>query len=676
MRAITPSTANLLRPAERIHPNDRLELTRLSDGSSATRTSFQASVHSVHGTERRMPYSLQAMQFIERRLPEWTRIEHYDAAKHGFVKLYGLPATDYTAEIIRQAWPSAQLSFSDCSTELLFQSLILRGVVEDMCAENVAKYKDAKLLPSGHIAFEYNKNHPLAEYQKLALCNSYATPSYALFMEQGTGKTSVVVARVCNDARVSSKFNNKRMYRALIVCPKNVRQNWVKEFTKFTTRKGKVTILNGSAINRLTQLTEAFATEEDEDFCYSVVVCTYDLIGRYFRSDSNTDSKFPNPFESIHWDLVVADESHYVKTPRAQRTKALHTLTHTRADRRMILTGTPITNSFFDLWAQFETLDPNGSGFSSFKKFREFFGVFKPDEQGHNSLVSYQNVPLLQERLARKAFIISKKEALPHLPDKSYDLISVEMTSKQQQIYDRVATEIQVEIESELNANETNQLTVNNALTKLLRLAQITSGFIVYDAINDDEGNEIQPQITDRFDPDNKLEELVNILKAKQPTDKTIIWTCWVQNIKTIAARLKLEGIKAVTFYGRTSDNDRLEAEKLFNEDNETKVFIGNPSAGGTGLNLLGNSSDDHSCNHVIYYSQNWSAVHRSQSEDRAHRRGTKNPVQYTDLCVFGSIDEQIRERVVEKRLHALKVSDIREILKGIIGKNEKQCNS
>jgi DNA repair protein RAD16 len=132
---------------------------------------------------------------------------------------------------------------------------------------------------------------------------------------------------------------------------------------------------------------------------------------------------------------------------------------------------------------------------------------------------------------------------------------------------------------------------------------------------------------------------------------------------------LTADGIDCVSFYGKTSDEQRKEAERRFNEDPNCKVFLGT-SAGGTGLNLLGykpHCPDDYTTNadHVIYYSQNWSP--RTQMEDRNHRKGTRCNVRYTDLVVPKTIDEEIRARVIGKKIHALEVGDIREILQAVL---------
>jgi len=110
--------------------------------------------------------------------------------------------------------------------------------------------------------------------------------------------------------------------------------------------------------------------------------------------------------------------------------------------------------------------------------------------------------------------------------------------------------------------------------------------------------------------------------------------------------------------------------------DPDCSVFIGNPAAGGVGLNLLGydyrqqsNREDARltNCNHEVYYSQNWSLTARAQSEDRAHRTGTRKSVRITDLCIPGSIDEEIRVAVMGKIKTANKIQDVRHILEKIL---------
>lgn len=108
-----------------------------------------------------------------------------------------------------------------------------------------------------------------------------------------------------------------------------------------------------------------------------------------------------------------------------------------------------------------------------------------------------------------------------------------------------------------------------------------------------------------------------------------------------------------------------------FNNDPTCTVFIGNPSAGGTAINLWGYNPErpemTTNCDRVIYYSQNWSMPVRSQSEDRCHRIGTRKSVRYTDLVVAGTIDEEIRARVLGKKMRAIEMQDLREVLERVL---------
>lgn len=582
---------------------------------------------------------------------------------------FELPATDMVVERINAAFPKENIAFENFETEMLYNSVLLRGREADKAAEVYAQFKTNNVVPKHR--FTYSSEYPLIGYQQVGLYNSLNTDAYGLFMEQGTGKTPIGIAMVCNEAE-KHYAEHKRMYRGIIVCPKNVRNNWQSEFAKFATTSGKITVLHGSYWDRVRQLLDAFI---DEEGCkYTVVICSYETLSCSWRAMECVVEML----RGAKWDLAMLDEAHYIKSCLTKRYKYACKL-RDMSIRRSVLTGTPITNTPLDLYTQLEFLGKGYSGFYEFKAFKAFFGRYGTDEAtGREVLQGMQNIPFMQERLARYTYIVRQVEVQKDLPDRVYDTIEVEMTSKQSQVYERIRDEMLVEIEAELSTSDNKMMTINNVLTRLLKLAQVTSGFVSFSPMLDDDGNIVQPASVDMFDPDPKLEELVNILKEKKPTDKTIVWSCWVQNIKTIAARLKLEGIDAVTFYGATNEQDRIESERKFNCDPNCKVFIGNPGAGGTGLNLIGYPPEGHeiykqtgktvndwetNCNHVIYYSQDWSMVKRGQSEKRAHRRGTREPVRVTDLVVPSTVDTEIREAVTAKTKRALEIGDLRKIL-------------
>lgn len=639
MRPITDATKNLFRPLQ-IEDNDFLHLS-LDDTQNRfiARTFSKIVRYDGDLVESFASYSAR-FRFFE-RFPE-----RYSTNVYG---QWLVPATDISVALIDALWPKNQLIFSGEEERTIFEYLRLTGKQKDALAERVANFRANGVVQAAD-SLHWSEEFPLAGYQQLGLQNSLGAEGYSLFMDKGTGKTAIVIARVCNESLLIDG-----MYRCLILCPKNVRMNWENEFVKFANVGGKVTVIRGNELERAKLLVDAMRKEDDCE--YSVVVMSYDNLARTWSM-----------FQMIEWDLAVLDESHYIKSPSTKRWKFAQKL-RDRSKARMCLTGTPIANTPLDLYTQFEFLGKGWSGFSNWKAFRSFYGVFEDSGNGHERLVGCQNMPFLQERLARQSFVIRKEEALPDLPEKVYDVVEVEMSKKQREAYDSLATQLALEIENELDSDRPKQLLVNNVLTKLLRLAQITSGFITWDAVVDEDGRTLSPKAIEPFSPNCKLDGLLELLEGKGSNEKTIVWACWVHDILTIQKRLTEEGIGNVVYYGATSEKDREDAVWYFNNDPRVSVFVGNPVAGGTGLNLLGHppgaSEEDFPCccNHEIFYSQNWSMTARSQSEDRAHRRGTRQNIRITDLCVPETIDEEIRMRVMDKHDTALRVSDIREML-------------
>lgn len=633
----------------KFHPDDRMRLSLDKDGKW-----FEATIFSVSSGEKRYPSASAAVKWPLRIPERKTRGEEYGK--------WQFAGTDFTAILINAHWPQECLIFED-DARILYDYLLSRFMAQARGATLRALYKTTRKLPELS-PLRDNAEFPLADFQTIGLHGCYQQEGSALFMEQGTGKTPIVIARICNEALASDE-----MIRILVVAPSSVRANWRAEAMKFATVPGKVTVLRGTQVVRVKQLIEAVQPEDD---CrWSMVIGSYDGIVKSWGT-----------IRLIPWHLCVLDESHFIKSHTSKRWKVCSNL-RDKSKQRMVLTGTPVTNTINDLWTQLEFLGEGLSGFSTYQAFHKYYHRYTElnGKEGPITVLELRNLPLIRERLARVSYIAYKKEVLPELPDKVYDIHEVKMSKEQAGIYAKVAKQLAVEIEAAMDAAEgsAKSLVVTNALTKLLRLAQITSGFITWDAVYSDFGDVIRPPLIDRFDPDHKLDALVDILKAKGPLDKTIVWSCWRQNIKSIRARLAVEGLKAVTLYGATSYKDREEAIRSFNCDPECKIFVGNPSCGGMGINLhgydLSKSPDDPdnqtNCTQEIYYSQNWSMTDRAQSEDRAHRRGTRENVRITDLVVPGTIDEEIRCRVTQKIQNALVVADVRDILQRLAGSTE-----
>lgn len=563
--------------------------------------------------------------------------------------------TLYTCLMIRSSWNYDRIIFGDQMAKTVYESMLMRFYMQTARAKMQAEFKLNGTVPT--LPPEYKKHpiSPLSPYQEAALAFALGPDGACLFMEQGTGKTPIGINAACiiGDRKLAT---DKRAARVLVIGPKQVQQNWSREFHKFATTVGSVTKLKGGPFQRKTQILRSFARAGAKGHAFATVVTTYDTAA----NDADALAK-------IDWDLVICDESHRFKWHGTRRWKEGRKI-FLKADKVICMTGTPTANTLMDIWTQLEAIYPGGSGFSTFKAFQTFYGQYETVGQtatggAIEKLVGYNHLPLLQEVQTRLAFAISKKEAGLNLPDKQTGYVDVTMSKRQSEVYELIAEKLLAELED-------SEVTVDHALTRLLRLQQICSGFIV-----DDEGQTVP---VDTQNP--KLAEFTEyILEQLQPGDnKIIVSCCFRRDITEVARALRDKGIGCVTFYGDTSDVDRIKAEDGYNCDPNIRVIIGHPGSMGEGLNLLGydyrnepvegvSGEDKTYTSEVIFYSMSWSMIHWSQMQDRAHRRGMRYPVRITDIVVPNTIDAEIRSRVAGKVLSALTIQDVKDMLQSAL---------
>jgi SNF2 family DNA or RNA helicase len=234
----------------------------------------------------------------------------------------------------------------------------------------------------------------------------------------------------------------------------------------------------------------------------------------------------------------------------------------------------------------------------------------------YNQILSYRNLDELTKSIQPFSYRVRKEDCLD-LPEKNYIKRTIQLTPEQKTVYDDLKkTAVSI-------LNEQDQVTATTQLTCLLRLHQVSCGFV-----NTDEGEVLELK-------NSRLEELVSILD--EVDGKVLIWATYRHDIKAIENKIKvLYGEDSVvSYYGDTKGEVRQELVNKFQNDPECKYFVGHPKTGGYGLTLV-------AANTVIYYSNNYDLEVRLQSEDRAHRIGQKNTVTYIDIVTEKTIDELI----------------------------------
>ena len=198
------------------------------------------------------------------------------------------------------------------------------------------------------------------------------------------------------------------------------------------------------------------------------------------------------------------------------------------------------------------------------------------------------------------------------------------MSSKQKALYDELRDNIYAEFMG-------GEVDVSVAMVKMLRLQQITSGYLpTYDLELDED------VIHDIEGPNPRLETLMDI--CSELSGQAIIWARFRRDIELIKARL---GRDCVVYDGSVSDDDRAEAKRRF-QAGEVKFFVANAMAGGRGLTLTAATT-------AIYYTNDWNLERRLQSEDRCHRVGTTSSVNYIDIIAPGTVDERIVKNLRDK---------------------------
>jgi len=446
------------------------------------------------------------------------------------------------------------------------------------------------------------------EHQKDALKKCYDKEAFAIFAEMGTGKTKIALDNAC------ILYNRGKIDRLLVVAPKGAYMTWFDQeipthvpdyieknvviWKQSTSQKYMAELRsmmnNNFELKIMIMNVEAFSSKRGVDFAKLF------LIGR---------------------SMMIVDESTTIKNPKAKRTKAILALA-TETKYRRILTGSPVTQSPMDLWAQMDFLDPYILGQSSYYAFRTRYAVvIEATAAGgthrYQKIVKFRNLKELGDRVAPHSYRILKKDCLD-LPDKLYIKREVELSDEQKEAYKDMKA-------NAMSVLKGQSMTAVNVLTQLIRLHQITCGHM-----KTDEGYTLDLK-------SSRIDELMQILG--ETSGKVIIWANYIHDIEKIEANIALSDFgkdSCCTYYGATPTEDRQKCINKFQDpDSKLRFFIGNTQTGGYGITLTEAST-------VIYYSNNYDLEKRIQSEDRAHRIGQKNKVLYIDLVAKGTVDDKI----------------------------------
>lgn len=564
------------------------------------------------------------------------------------LKGWSVPVTGPNIEYLEANWVKGKDYTINDGAKLLLKFEKLNTVIDEFKAAKRWEY----LFEGKKSDFGFPSALPPFDHQRVTVEAAYGSPYFGLLMEMGTGKTKCFIDE---SQRYIIELKEGETMRIIIVCPKSLIGNWEREFYKNYPDlfDFKIACLNKGEFKAVGQITELLT----DDCRVKILIVSQDSVA--------TLLKYLRIFRAT---MLGIDESHYLKNPGTQRWKAVKSLSETAAMRR-ILTGTPISNNIMDVWSQFELLRPGVLGYSTYAAFKHAFAEVN-DWCGHETVTGYQEdkLPELKEAMAKCSFIVKKSQCLD-LPPKMYDTVLVDMPEAMRTIYDKFEKEFHVDL-----GNSTS-VTTEHVIVQMMKLAQICSGFVsAIKELDTDEVDEDGGPMTEHtleFIPggDTKMNIMLDQAEDVMKEGKLIIWSRFKLDNEIIYRRLTERGWVGGKYDSTVNDRTREYNKLAFGDlaksgptmgDDNFRFLVGSPKAGGVGLTLLG--TERFQCSNVFYYANDFSFGTRDQSEDRAHRIGTRKPVLYKDFAYRDSIEEEIAKVLQDKKMLAAMVKNVGSI--------------
>jgi SNF2 family DNA or RNA helicase len=455
---------------------------------------------------------------------------------------------------------------------------------------------------------------------------------FALFMEQGTGKTWTLLAHA-ERLYAAGKING-----LLVVAPNGVHTNWTRREipahmdVHHIARAWKT----GAGKRETASIRQVLRNREaGEQPPLRIYAASFDSL--MTKKGLEMAEEFLLSTNAV----IVIDESSRIKNPDSGRTKVVMGLRKFAA-YAYIASGTPVTNAPADVFAQMEFLSEGLLGTTSYRAFvAEYAELLRPDHpmmqrmiernpriafaqviaKGADGKPVWRNLDKLKGLLAPHSYRVLKRDCLD-LPDKIYKSVYFSLTAKQQKVYDHLKRELRIE--------HGEQVLVVNKLSSINKLQQITSGFYLPPG-----GGE--PVYVEEKNP--RLAALVNALE--DVTGQFIVWANFKEELLCVSAALRKAGYSVVEYHGGVKKDDREIAVDSF-QTGTADAFVAQPKAGGIGLTLTAAET-------AFYFSNSYNMEDRAQSEDRSHRKGTTKNVVYIDVVAEGTIDEDITAALQRK---------------------------
>lgn len=440
------------------------------------------------------------------------------------------------------------------------------------------------------------------QYQTDAANAIRELPYGAVFHEQGLGKTKIAVDIILY------WLEKKVVDTVLVVAKKGLIENWKRELSNHTYLKPR--ILSGNRNENFHVLNSPSR----------IILTHYEVV--------KLEKKRLELFLKARSVGVILDESTKIKNPDSDLTRTFLELA-SAFTRRVILTGTPVANRPYDIWAQVHFLDQGkslGNDFNEFKRTLDLRNELATDEiertKFERALVEVQN------KTSKFSVRENKNSEFINLPDKEVKSVWTDWEPTQHDLYCQYRDNLRAIIIKDGIPSEDK---ADEIIKRLLRLVQIASNPALVD-----EGYQLDP---------GKWQYLIEILdQIRSNGEKAIVWTVFTENADWLTKRLRSYG--AAKIHGKLSMEERNKSVRKFLDDHECNVLVATPGAAKEGLTLT-------VANHVIFFDRGFGLDDYLQAQDRIHRVSQAKTCHVYNLMMHDSIDGWVDVLIQAKRLAA-----------------------
>jgi len=437
----------------------------------------------------------------------------------------------------------------------------------------------------------------LLEVQKEALRIAKDKRGFGYWMDMGLGKTLTALVEF------RQMVDEGKATRLVVVCPNTFKSGWRTEIEKHGIEVDPWIYESGGDNDKF--LKKSFTKPP-------VLIVNYEAIRR------PNCQLYIDHFTQRRKCVLALDESIQIKTHNSQQTKAAIKISYWFQYIRL-LTGKPSTQGPHDLWAQLKIIGATNMNFWAFRNTFCRMGGYL-----NKKVVGVQNEEYLASIINPHVFRATKDQ-WTDLPPKLYTTRYVEMTAAQRNQYEAMEEEFVVWLKSG------EEISVDMAITKHIKLAQIQFGFIINE--NGDTRILVEAEKNPRV---NAIREIIDT----EVTGKTIV--VYHHRYAGMVLQQRMADYNPTFIRGGMGPDETAANVKTFNEDDECRVICIQTTAGRYGHTLLGSKEPENHCSTMIFAENTWSLDTRSQLEDRMHRHGQLGEsCLYVDL-VSSELDEQI----------------------------------